>query len=205
MVSNPIYVVTDVEFDGPVPGRHSMLSFASVAVTPEGHIHGDFEATLGRLADATTDPETMLFWLTQPAAYTAATHNPEPPEAVMQRFVSWVKSLPGDAVFAAHPLALDGPWIDFYLQRFTHERLIEGPWRTQRLFRAAPLCLVSFAAGRLGWNPWDCDVLRYPAEWLGAHEHTHRAIDDAKGYAHLLAHLMGLGRGTSFPGVVLPL
>jgi hypothetical protein len=108
----------------------------------------------------------------------------------MKRFVDWVRNLAGDAIFAAHPLALDGPWIDFYLQRFTQERLIEGPWRPKRLFRSAPLCLMSFAAGRLGWPTWTCDVDRYPVDWLGDHEHTHQAIDDARGYAGLLVTLM---------------
>jgi hypothetical protein len=28
---NEIYVSTDIEADGPIPGPHSMLSFASVA------------------------------------------------------------------------------------------------------------------------------------------------------------------------------
>jgi hypothetical protein len=190
VIETPIYVVTDVELDGPVPGRHSMLSFASVAVTPDRHQHGEFEAVLGRLDGASPDPETMAFWNTQPEAYAVATKNPERPGAVMQRFVDWVKSLAGDAIFAAHPLALDGPWIDFYLQHFTHERLSEGPWRPQRLFRSAPLWLMSFAAGRLGWPTWTCDVDRYPADWLGDHNHTHRAIDDARGYARLLVTLM---------------
>jgi hypothetical protein len=190
VIEKPIYIVTDVEFDGPVPGRHSMLSFASVAVTPDGHRHGEFEAVLRQLDDASPDPETMAFWRTQPEAYAAATRNSEPPEAAMGRFVDWVRRVPGDAIFAAHPLALDGLWIDFYLKRFTHERLIEGPWRPKRLFRSTPLCLTSFAAGRLGWPTWMCDVDRYPADWLGGHEHTHRAIDDARGYARLLVTLM---------------
>jgi hypothetical protein len=132
----------------------------------------------------------MAFWKTQPEAYAASTRNPEPPEAVMKRFVDWVRNLAGDAIFAAHPLALDGPWIDFYLQRFTQERLVEGPWRPKRLFRSAPLCLMSFAAGRLGWPTWTCDVDRYPVDWLGDHEHTHQALDDARGYAGLLVTLM---------------
>ncbi len=190
MIERPIYVVTDVELDGPVPGRHSMLSFASVAITPNGQQHGEFEASLGQLDGASPDAETIAFWEAQPEAYAAATRNPEPPGAVMNRFVDWVRSLAGDAIFAAHPLALDGPWIDFYLQRFTQERLSEGPWRPQRLFRSPPLCLMSFAAGRLRWPTWTCDVDRYPADWLGDHEHTHEAIDDARGYAHLLVTLM---------------
>jgi hypothetical protein len=79
--------VTDVELDGPVPGRHSILSFASVAVTPDGHQHGEFEAVLGQLDGASPDPETMAFWKTQPDAYAGATRNPEPLGAVMKRFV----------------------------------------------------------------------------------------------------------------------
>ncbi len=129
MVEAPIYVVTDVEFDGPVPGRHSMLSFAPVAMTPNGHHRGDFQGVLGQLDGASPDLETMAFWRTQPEAYAAATWNPEPAGAVMSRFVDWFRSLAGDAIFAAHPFALDGSWIDFYLQRFTQERLSEGPWR----------------------------------------------------------------------------
>jgi hypothetical protein len=30
-----IYISTDVETDGPIPGPHSMLSFGSAACTPE--------------------------------------------------------------------------------------------------------------------------------------------------------------------------
>ena len=34
-----IYVSTDVETDGPIPGPHSMLSFASAAYTPDRSLH----------------------------------------------------------------------------------------------------------------------------------------------------------------------
>ena len=108
----------------------------------------------------------------------------------MPAFVAWVRALPGAPVFAAHPVALDGAWLDHYLQRFTPERLFEGPWRPDRLFRHAPFCLMAFAAGRTGWDFTRCDVGRYPPDWLGHHEHSHRAIDDARGYASLLATLM---------------
>ncbi|KAA0587573.1 MULTISPECIES: exonuclease domain-containing protein [Azospirillum] len=190
VIESPIYIVTDVELNGLVPGRHSMLSFGSVAVRPDGHRCGEFEAVLDTLDNATVDPNVMAFWQTQPEAYAAATRNPEAPTAVMGRFVDWVRQMPGDAIFAAHPLALDGPWIDFYMRTFASECLFEGSWRPNRLFKSAPLCLASFAAGRLGWPSWTCDVDQYPADWLGDHEHTHRAIDDARGYAHLLVTLM---------------
>ena len=34
-MSSEIYVSTDVEADGPIPGPHSMLSFASAAYTED--------------------------------------------------------------------------------------------------------------------------------------------------------------------------
>jgi hypothetical protein len=71
--------------------------------------HGEFQASLSQLDGASSDPETMAFWETQPDAYAAATRNPQPPGAVMNRFVDWVRGLAGDSIFAAHPLALDGP------------------------------------------------------------------------------------------------
>ena len=167
-----------------------MLSFGSVAVTPAGRMVAEFEATLCCLDAATVDPEVEAWWQTQPEAYAAATSNPKPASTVMPQFVQWIRNLAGDAIFVAHPLALDGPWIDHYLQRFTPERLLDKPWRPERLFKAAPICLMSLAAGRLGRPIWECDVSRYPPEWLGQHEHTHRAIDDARGYANLVAHLV---------------
>ena len=54
---DPIYVVTDIEADGPTPGRNSMLSFASVAVTAGLEIADDFEAVLAPLEGAAPDPD----------------------------------------------------------------------------------------------------------------------------------------------------
>lgn len=188
---NPIYVVTDVEVDGPTPGENSMLSFASVAVTAKGREAADFQAVLGTLEGATPDQPTMDWFRGHPEAFAAATDNPQPPQEVMLRYVSWVRALPGDPIFVAHPLAMDGRWIDYYLRRFAGIRLLKGPWQGERLFYAGGLCLRSFAAGKLGWPLWDCAPKSYPSDWLGHHRHTHKAIDDARAYANLLAYLMG--------------
>jgi len=186
---NAIYVVTDVEVDGPVPGQNSMLSFASVAVDANGVEQDYYEAVLAPLDGATSDPLTMAWFKSQPEALAAATHDPRPANEVILQFISWVRSLPGDPIFAAHPIAFDGPWMDFYLQRFGSVRLMKGPWTGDRLFYAGGLCLRSFAAGKLGWPLAECDTDHYPMEWLGNHNHTHKAIDDARGYAALFAHL----------------
>lgn len=146
----PLYVVTDCEFDGPTPGANSMLSFGSVAVSTSGTILGEFEAVLEPLDGAARDVDTMAFWHRHPAAWAAATENPQPAAAVIARFVNWVASLAGEPIFTAHPLALDGPWFDHYLRRFTGRALLEGPWVPDRLFRHPPLCLMSFVAGKTG-------------------------------------------------------
>ena len=47
-----IYVSTDVETDGPIPGPHSMLSFASAAYQPDKTLVGTFSANLETLPGA---------------------------------------------------------------------------------------------------------------------------------------------------------
>ena len=63
-----IYVSTDVETDGPIPGPHSMLSFASAAYRADKKLIGTFSANLHLLPGATGHPETMAWWQGQPAA-----------------------------------------------------------------------------------------------------------------------------------------
>ncbi len=91
-----VYVVTDIESDGEVPGRNSMLTFASVAMSMNGQALGEFEAVLEPLPDASPNGETMAWWRTQPEAYSAATTNPESPVVVMRPFSSlWLLSPTG--------------------------------------------------------------------------------------------------------------
>ena len=44
-----IYVSTDVEADGPIPGPYSLLSFASAAYLADKTLVGTFEANLETL------------------------------------------------------------------------------------------------------------------------------------------------------------
>jgi hypothetical protein len=189
-MAEAVYIVTDIEADGPAPGRNSMLAFASVAVTADGEEKGAFEAVLAPLPSAEVDPDTYAWFQTQPGAWAAATSDPRPPEAVMADFVAWVSGFPVGRVFAAYPLAFDGCWIDFYLRCFTRHALVQGHYAKDRLFDGSGLCLKSYAAAMTGRPPWDCAPRDLPQAWLGGHRHTHRAIDDARGYAHLLGVLM---------------
>jgi DNA polymerase III alpha subunit (gram-positive type) len=189
------YVVTDIECDGPNPNRNSMLSFASVAVSATGEILGEFEAVLEPRPDRNPDPGTMAWWQSLPDVWAAATTNPEPPGLVMERFAVWVESLPGLRVFAARPLIFDGTWIDHYLDHYLGSRANVGIRLDRKVFNGfAALDLDSLIAGLMGAPHRVAYRPDVPEAWLGDHAHTHRAIDDARGYASLLQHLLALAR-----------
>lgn len=183
------YVVTDIEVDGPWPGPNSMRSFASVAVSVDGTEHGRFEAVLEELPGAAPNARTFEWFQSVPEAWEAATTAPEPVAAVMSRYVDWVKGLPGQRMFAASPIAFDGGWIDYYLRRFTRYGLVQGPYEEDSIFDGPGLCIRSFAAAVTGRPVAEVSPTSLPSEWFGDVEHTHKAIDDALGYANLLVEL----------------
>jgi len=183
------FVVTDIEADGPSPLGSSMLSFASVACDVKGKVLGEFE-------DRSANPDTMAWWKTQPEAWVAATTNPERPEIVMPRYADWVESLPGYRVFAAAPIIFDGLWMDHYLETFAGTRVLSGPLKnTRQIFRGGGVCLYTMAGTLRGAEYLKWGMQRVPAEWYGNIVHTHRAIDDARGFANVLAKLFEISSG----------
>jgi hypothetical protein len=187
---DPVFIVTDIEADGPDPGVNSMRAFASIAIGLDGDERGSFEAVLLPLDGARSDVRTLEWFQSQPEAWSAATTGAEPSATVMADYVEWVRTFSGGRIFTAYPFSFDGIWIDHYLRRFTKHALVEGHYAVGRLFDGSGFCLKSFAAALVGRPPWDCPPSALPKEWFGGHEHTHRAIDDARGYAHLRSNLM---------------
>lgn len=184
------YVVTDIETDGPAPGHNSMLSFASVIVDQLGQLSDEFAVCLEPLDGAEPDPGTLSWLKGQPEAWADATRDPKPADIAIQDYVQWIRDLPTQAVFVAHPLAFDGFWIDWYLRRFAELRLACGPYGGERLFFGAGIDLPSLIMGVSGWDYAKCRRDCYPDAWFGGHQHTHRAIDDARGYAHVLSQAL---------------
>jgi hypothetical protein len=189
------FVVTDIEADGPNPLESSMLSFASVACDVAGHVLDEFEAVLSPRADRRSDPDTMAWWATQPEAWKHATENPEPPEVVMPRYADWVDSLPGYRVFAAAPIIFDGLWMDHYLSTFAGTRVLGGPFRSRQIFRGGGVCLYTMAGALRGAEYLKWGMQRVPSEWYGHVPHSHRAIDDARGFANVLSKLFSISAG----------
>lgn len=193
------FVVTDIESDGHNPLESSMLSFASVAVDVDGKVLSEFEAVLTPRTDRQPDPNTMAWWETQPDAWRHATENPEDPATVMPRYADWVETLPGFRVFAAAPMIFDGLWMDHYLSVFAGTRVLGGPYKSRQIFRGGGVCLYTMAGALRGAPYTKWSMQRVPPAWYGHIEHTHRAIDDARGFANVLAKLFEISG--QLPGI----
>ncbi len=164
-----IYISTDVEADGPIPGPFSMLSFASAAYTSDKKLIDTFSANLELLPEATGDPDTMKWWETQPEAWKACRKNPQPPETVMSQYVTWVKSLPGKPIFVAYPATYDFMFVYWYIMKFVGN----SP------FAHRGLDIRSYAMAILKKGFLDSGKGNTPKEWFDDLPHTHNALDDA--------------------------
>jgi len=181
-VTAETYLMVDVEADGPVPGRHSMLSLAAVAFRLDRTILGTFECNLDTLPGATTYTSTMRWWQKFPEAWQACRESPEPPALAIPRFLDWVKALPDPPViFVANPVSYDWVYIHYYLHSFTdyvHSITDASP------FYLNALDMRSYAHALMGKPFRYCGKPNYPKAWKEhGLPHTHRAIDDAREHA----------------------
>ena len=166
-----IYLSTDIETDGPIPGPNSMLSFGSVAFNDRGDEIGSFTANLDFLPDGHADPDTMRWWDTQPDAWKAARTNPEPPAVVMPRYIAWLKTLPGKPVFVAYPAGFDFLFIYWYLIKFTGH----SP------FSFSAIDIKTYVMALLDRGYRNASKANWPARWSqDTGPHTHCALDDAR-------------------------
>lgn len=164
-----IYVSTDVETDGPIPGPHSMLSIGSAAYTAGKELVSTFSANLETLPGAQADPKTAQWWATQSDAWAACRTGLETPEAAMLRYVGWIKTLKGKPVFVAYPAGFDFLFVYWYLMRFAGE----SP------FSHSALDMKSFAMAVLKKDYRDSTKRNMPQRWFDDLPHSHVALDDA--------------------------
>jgi len=175
-----IYVSTDIEADGPIPGPHSMLSFGSAAYRADKTLVGTFSANLELLPGAGGHPDTMKWWSTQPEAWAACRGDPRPPAEVMPEYVVWLKALPGRPVFVGYPAAYDFLFVYWYLMRFAGE----SP------FSHSALDIKTFAMALLGTEYRSVVKRNMPRRWFDPLPHTHVALDDAKGQGALFCNML---------------
>ena len=179
-----IYVSTDVEADGPIPGPHSMLSFASAAFMADKTLLGTFSRNLETLPEAKADPKTAAWWESQPEAWAACRADLRPPEEAMRDYLRWLKALPGRPVFVGYPAAYDFMFVYWYLMRFTGE----SP------FSHSALDIKTFAMALLGGDYRESTKRNMPKRWFDKLPHTHVALDDAIGQGALFCNMLAEAR-----------
>jgi hypothetical protein len=164
-----IYVSTDIETDGPIPGEYSMLSFGSAAYLADKTLIATFSANLETLPGAKTNPVTMAWWETQPTAWAACRSDLQPPELAMKNYVTWLKALPGKCVFVGFPAGFDFTFMFWYLIKFAGE----SPFS----FSALDVKSYAMAIMKTGYRK---SVKRnMPKHWFDPLPHTHIALEDA--------------------------
>ncbi len=175
-----IYVSTDVEADGPIPGPNSMLSFGSAAFTSSGELVSTFSANLELLEGAVGNPKTMDWWSENQEAWAQTRTDLKAPKEVMQQYLAWLKALPGKPVFVGYPVAYDFMFVYWYLIKFAGE----SP------FSHSALDIKTYAMAVLKLPYRDSTKRNMPKRWFPASPHTHVALDDAIEQGQLFCNIL---------------
>lgn len=176
-----IYVSTDIETDGPIPGPHSMLSFGSAAFLPDKTLLDTFTVNLKTLAGAKGHPITMKWWhKSNKTAYKATRINPVSPEIAMHNYTTWVKKLPGTPVFVGYPVVFDFMFINWYLMKYVGE----NP------FGHSALDIKTYAMALLKSDFSQAAKRKMPERWFDSFKNTHIALDDAIEQGQLFCNML---------------
>jgi hypothetical protein len=173
MLNNEIYISTDIESNGPIPGPNSMLSFGSAAFIIEENKSkqlSTFYVNLELMKDSNPDPDTMQFWEKNKEAYNLTRTDLMHPRDAMKKYHTWINSLPGKSVFVGYPVAFDFIFIYWYLMKFVGN----SP------FSHSALDVKTYAMSMLR-KPYRASTKKnMPKSWFdGCPKHTHHALDDA--------------------------
>jgi hypothetical protein len=185
---NELYISTDVEADGPIPGPYSMLSIGmAAAATSDG-------TTFTRL-----DPAVQTFYRElQPISDTyvpealavsgldraALTTTGASPADAMTANVTWITEVAAHhrarPVFVAYPLGFDWMFTYWYQQRFTGGSPFghSGHIDVKTLFATKAAVPVRTVGKR-----------SMPRSLLSGRRHTHHALDDAIEQAELFCNI----------------
>ena len=97
----------DVEVNGRIPGKHSMLQLGAVCFDLKGREISHFVMNLKPLPGAGEDPNTMKWWSDQPKeSWESVIKNPVDPKIVTQKFFDWMAQFKKPVLMGA-PVAFD--------------------------------------------------------------------------------------------------
>lgn len=184
-----IYVSTDIESDGPIPGPNSMLSLGSAAFHEDKRLIGTFSANFNLLEGATGSKDTMEFWAQHPEEWKRARENPEDPTSAMKRYHRWLKDLPGTPVFVGYPAGYDFLFVYWYLIKFAGD----SP------FSFSAIDIKSYAMALLKKPFRETTKRNFPRHWFSKLPHTHVAVEDAAEQGLLFLNMVAENKKTPAP------
>lgn len=165
-----VYVMVDVEADGPIPGDYSMVSFGAVLV--EEGLNRTFYGRLRPISDKWVPPALAVSGFSREETLAF-----EDPKAVMEGFAGWLKKNGrGRPMFVSDNNGFDWQFINWYFWHFTG---------------ANPFGHSSTNLGSL-YKGLVRDTFQ-TFKHLRKTPHTHHPVDDAKGNAEALLEMKRLG------------
>lgn len=165
-------IVVDVEADGAIPHKYSMVCFGAVVVEPS--LSKTFYGRTRPISEEFV-PEALAI-----SGFSREEHlGFDDPREVMLRFKDWIEATTsGRAVFISDNLAFDWQWINYYFHYFTGS----NPF--------------GFSGRRIGdlYAGLKNDFFA-ASEWKKFRRttHTHDPVDDALGNAEALLKIRELG------------
>lgn len=163
----------DVESDGPIPGKYSMVCFGAVVVEPSLE-----KSFYGKVKPISQE------WVSEALAVCGISREIhegfDEPGATMERFATWLKeNSDGRPIFISDNPAFDWQWINYYFHFFTGK----NPF--------------GFSARRIG--DLYCGMKMDTGlnnEWKKLYRrtiHDHNPVNDAKGNAEALLAMKQMG------------
>lgn len=165
------YYVVDVESDGPIPIKYSMVCFGAVKVEPDPSV--TFYAKTKPISEE-WQPEALAI-----SGFSREQHLTfGDPKEQMTKFKDWIERTNGHGrpIFMSDNLAYDWQWINFYF----HYYLGSNPF--------------GFSGRRIG--DIYCGMMKDArAKWrhLRKTSHTHDPVDDAIGNAEAILEMEKMG------------
>lgn len=189
MARQPQTVISvDVETNGEMPPHHSMISLGAVAYRlSDGAPLAGYSRNLRPLEGSGTSAETMEWWQGWPEAWAMSTRDPWDPPAAMHEFAEWMAQFPQRKILAG-PVAFDGCWVRYYLERFCHGRRRYLGWHNMMDLRSVAWAWTGRYAG---------PVEELVTELTGAcpvNPHPHVAIYDARQQGDMFVALLRWAR-----------
>ena len=180
-----IYISTDIETDGPIPGQNSLLSIGSAAFV-DFELVDTFSVNLKQLPDAEMDHRTKVeFWDKNQEAWEACRADMQDPDRAMRYYAEWLKDVErkynGRVVFVGYPAGFDFTFVYWYLMKYNNY----SPFS----FSCIDMKTLAMAITKKPFKK--CIKRNFPKHWLDSkNKHTHIALDDAIEQGEMFCKMM---------------